>query len=733
MIKLPKHYLDRQNYIMSAQNNLGSYKNYLNDVLGPAIERGDWDEFEKLDIGFTITGESLGKIGDDGAWRKLQSYFEPEPTKIKTLDFTISGKVIERNLRNQLKALALKIIWLSPKYHSLSSIYYTITDLKKFIPPLLRAGYNSFEYLNYDLIDTWIATGSTDIDFQRPKTYLALNKLFIEAKGLPFRVPITKKLIASDFGLSIKEAEQFTVVPQRLYSLGLKKSGELINELYPIREELTKLADYITTYYDRVYRKYAKYLASPGSVQKNGCILWYLDKSNEGTKQKAIGFQTALRSLTTPTENQILKLLKAHRPSIHSDYIDKFHPNKKLKIGQREITSLKEAYKLIKEINGGCVWAIASRTGMRVDEIFHIHTARGCTKGIISKQVIYVIHADLSKTARGSQSRQDEFVTTEVGKKSYDILQVLHESLRKKHTGRQAFFHKITDNYGPLSKAMLSKQSIAWFKNEVGSKLALTNRDLIDLNISDPNLSFNLSENYKFSTHQLRRSFAYYLIGYELCSYPQLKQQFSHVSMAMTRHYAKNASKFQKIRKKKENLAHAIDEERNNQQAQLYLNIYQKLANNERVAGGKGKEFARNMMKAEHNLFKDKVDNDMLSLNYWKKQIREQKRHIHAVAPGVYCTSTGCSLRTQVNLLECVDCKNDYIVDAVFAEAKRKEAEIHMLWDIEHDELTPQTASEVYIKITAAERIMKDLDISYEPVVIPQEVQDLLIPCGVNA
>lgn len=733
MIKLPKHYINRQNAIINAQNNLGSYKNYLNEVLGPAIERGDWDEFEALDIGFTITGESLGKIGDDSAWRKLQSYFEPEPTKIKTLDFTVGEKVIERNLRNQLKALALKMIWLSPKYYSLSSIYYTITDLKKFIPPLLRAGYNSFEYLNYDLIETWIATGSADIDFQRSKTFLALNKLFVEAKGLPFKVPITKKLIASDFGLSIKEAEQFTVIPQRLYFLGLKKSGELIDELYPIREELTKLADYITTYYDRVYRKYAKYLASPESIQKNGSMLWYLDKSNEGTKQKAIDFQTALKALTTPTENQILKLLKAHRPSINSDYIDKFHPNKKLKIGQRKISSLKEAYKLIKEINGGCVWAIASRTGMRVDEIFHIHTARGCTKEITFKQAIHVIHADLSKTARGSQSKQDEFVTTEVGKKSYDILQVLHESLRKKHSGRQAFFHKITDNYGPLSKAMLGKQSIAWFKNKIGAKLALTNRDLIDLNISDPNLSFNLSENYKFSTHQLRRSFAYYLIGYELCSYPQLKQQFSHMSMAMTRHYATNASKFQKIRKQKENLAHTIDEERNNQQALIYLNIYQKLANNERIAGGKGKEFARNMMKAQHNLFKDKVDNDMLSLSYWKKQIREQKRHIHAVAPGVYCTSTGCSLRTQVNLLECVDCPNDYIVDAVFAEAKRKEAEIHMLWDIEHDELTPQTASESYMKIQAAERILRDLDIDFEPVTFPDEVTNMLIPYGVTS
>ncbi|MGR5488812.1 site-specific integrase, partial [Vibrio alfacsensis] len=87
--------------------------------------------------------------------------------------------------------------------------------------------------------------------------------------------------------------------------------------------------------------------------------------------------------------------------------------------------------------------------------------------------------------------------------------------------------------------------------------------------------------NYEFTPHQLRRSFAYYLIGYELCNYPQLKQQFSHVSMAMTRHYAKNASKFQKIRQKKKTLANEIDEERIDQKARVYLSIYEKLANKE--------------------------------------------------------------------------------------------------------------------------------------------------------
>ena len=108
--------------------------------------------------------------------------------------------------------------------------------------------------------------------------------------------------------------------------------------------------------------------------------------------------------------------------------------------------------------------------------------------------------------------------------------------------------------------------------------------------------------------------------------------------------------------------------------------------------------------------------------------MKKGRRHLHVVAPGIYCTSQNCSLRTQVNLIECVDCDNDYIVDAVYAEAMRKEAETHMYFDIEHNELTPQTASESYIKITAAQRIMDDLGIEYEPVEFPKAVKKLLIP-----
>ncbi|MBD1575906.1 site-specific integrase [Vibrio sp. S11_S32] len=723
--------LEHQNKLIKAQQNVGVHANYLIDVLKPAIERGDWDELEALEIGFTVTGESLGKIGDDEAWRNLQPYIDPQTKNNQALNFTNDGRVIERNLKNELKALLLKMMWFSPHDHSFGSLYDTLKNLKKVINPLLNEGLNTLSALNFDRLETWSLTGFTDIDFERQSTYNGLNRLYLEAKGLPFKVNLNKKLNASDFGLTLKEAKQYTVVPQRLYYMGLQKSEDVINKAYALRNELGQLADYITTYSNKAYVGYAKYLVSGDTRRKNGSINWYLGKTGKENKKRTIAFQQAFTALHSPNEDEILTLLHHHKPEIKNKYIDNFHTERELTIGRWTITNIRGALALFKTLNGGCLWGLMARTGMRGDEMYNLNTAQGCTEEIIERQNIYVIHADLSKTTKGSQSIQDEFVTTEIGMKAYEVLQALHTPLRKRHPSSQSFFHKIKEDFSEVGKAAIGKHSQAWFKHAMSEELTLTNEDLIDLKVSDPNLSFELGRNYEFTPHQLRRSFAYYLIGYELCNFPQLKQQFSHVSMAMTRHYAKNASKFQKIRQKKKTLANEIDEERIDQKAHVYLSIYEKLANKERVAGGKGKEFAKSMTKTNRNLFRDKVDNDMLSLNYWKKQIRTQNRHIHAVAPGVYCTSTTCGLRTLVNLMECVDCKNDYIVDAVFAESKRKEAEIHMLYDIENNELTPQTASESYIKVQAAERIMDDLGIDYEPVVFPDEIKNLLIPYGV--
>lgn len=729
MIKLTN--LERLESIKKAQTNVGVHSNYLIDILKPAISRGNWDELEQLDIGFNEKGQSLGKIGDNDAWKKIQPFFEPNSTQTKTLDFSLDGKVIERNLRNELKTLILKMMWISPKEHSFEVIYQTLTGLKKFVSPLIAEGKNSFSHIDFDCLERWILEKTTELDFSRQQTYPPINKLYIEKRGLPFSIGLTQTLSASDFNLTFIDRKQHSVIPQRLYYRALCEAESLISYLYPIRHEIEALSTYLVSFQDNVYKGYAKYLKQGLRKRPNGEYIWRLSNRNKASKQRNQGFKDAFLELTSPTEKQIFAMLQEHQPIVHEGFIDFCYPGRNFTMGDKTINTAKQAQTLLNELSGGSLWTLMAKSGMRVDEVYHIHTVNGCKKEVISNQTIYVINADLSKTVSGLQSKQDEFVTTELGMKAYEILQAIHKPLRGKHPESTFFFHKIKDGFGAIKKNPLSKQAKNWFYRTLATELALTSDDIKDLKTSDPEQVFKLGEKYRFSCHQLRRSFAYYLIGYELLSFPQLKQQFSHVSLAMTRHYAKNASKFQKFLKKKDankNLCSEVEDERVRQKAQIYLNIYKQLANKERVAGGKGKEFAKRMADLGSSAFSDKTNNDMLTEAYWVNVVRSGKRHIHVVAPGIYCTSQNCSLRTQVNLIECVDCDNDYIVDAVYAEAMRKEAEIHMYYDISHNELTPQTASELYIKITAAERIMSDLGVDYEPVVLPQSVEDLLIP-----
>jgi len=727
MIKIPN--LEHLNVITKAQNNIGKHLNYLIDVLKPAIKHGNWDEFEKLDIGFDTNGNSLGKIIDNDAWKKLQQFFTPDANKTLTLDFSLDGKVIERNLQNELKSLILKMMWLSPRENSFTTLYQTLAGLKKCIKPLLLEGVNSFAYIDINLLDKWAIEDSTSLNFRREAIYSSLNKLFIEQDGLSFDIALTNTLSPSELGLSLIEREQFSVIPQRLYWQALCEAESLINKLHPIRDKIEMLSNYLITFRSKIYKGYASYLHQGVSVRPSGEYRWRLENSNKNSRVANRLFLEAFTKLTSPTKIQITSLIEHYEPSIKESFYDNCYPERHIIVGNKTISNQSQAEQVLTKYSGVCVWALMAKSGMRGDEINELHTVNGCYEEVIAGQSIYLINADLGKTVKGIQSKQDEFVSTKIAMKAYDILQAIHSPLRQAHNSTR-FFHKFREGFTAVQKASITRQAKKWFEQTLASELTLTNEDIMDLKLSDPDRNFEIGNDYEFSCHQLRRSFAYYLVGYELLSFPQLKQQFSHVSLAMTRHYAKNASKFQKLRMQKsskKDLYTDVENERVRQKAQIYLNIYNQFANKERVAGGKGKEFTKKMIEQGLNAFKDKTDNDMLTIEYWENIIKTGKRHIHVVAPGIYCTSQSCSLRTQVNLIGCVDCDNDYIVDAVYAEAMRKEAETHMYFDIEHNELTPQTASESYIKITAAQRIMDDLGIKYEPVKFPKAVNKLLI------
>ncbi|EGQ9299035.1 site-specific integrase [Vibrio parahaemolyticus] len=704
--------LHRRKTIIRSQQQVGAHTNYLKDVLEPAIARGNWDELEQMPIGFDDNGNPLGSFKDD-SWA-LTNYFYPnKKIKQKNINFTVDGVVLERNCRNELKCLILKMLWLSPHSYSLSLCIDAVTFLKKFAVKLLGDGVNSFSHLSFELIDEWIARGVDSIDFRRESTYQFLNKLTIEKNGLPFEVNLKGTLKVSDFNLTKKEKKQHLVAPFRIYSAILSQSTDLIKELYAYRDELRELS----LQFVKIPELYATYIYK----QKKTIYLQSGDPFAEA-------FKANFYTLESPTQSDVFDLVREYPPRVYYPWVQKFA--NKFNFRGNEL-NYAEVRVLLKEYTEHCKYLLYVLSGMRNDELHALYWHGGIESTVIEGQEIYILKTNMSKVTGNTQARQDTFVTTEVGKKAFEVLNEIMTPFRRTHkASEQAFFHSFESLFQPLCKESVAGSLITWLQKAFSTELILDVEDMRCLTISDPKQEhFKLGDTFRITPHVLRRSFAYYLIGYELLSFPQLKQQFSHFSLAMTRHYAKNASKFQKWRKSnKKTIYDEVHDERVFQQAQIYQKIYQQLANNERVAGGKGKAFVRKMLSDDkESLFTDRTTNDMLSLAYWENVIRKKKHHLHVVAPGIICTSTNCSMRTAVSLLDCVDCDNDYIVDAVFAESNRKDAEINMYYDIEHNELTSQSASESYKKIIAAQRIMDDLELEYEPVVFPQEVKNLLI------
>jgi hypothetical protein len=373
-------------------------------------------------------------------------------------------------------------------------------------------------------------------------------------------------------------------------------------------------------------------------------------------------------------------------------------------------------------------------SGMRVDELYRMHPTFGAQKVLFDKQgnisengkeIIYFLTTRQSKITMSSQTKDDIFVTTEVGWKSFHVIDLIHSPYRelfpKKENNRMFAGLKYTQHPQALSKAQLGTAVLSYCNKKYGTELVLTKKDMSYLMTSDPSQSkFKLGSKFVLQNHQLRRSLAYYLIGYELCSFPALKQQVSHFSMAMTRWYARNAVSLQKLYSE-------IQHERNVQQAGIFVRIYKKLANGERIAGGKGKAKINEIAKQGKVYFVDGANKRLLSRDYWIDRLENGKEHLHAIAPGMYCTNNKCSMRISIDLTECVGCEFDYIENVVYAESSRMDAMRNLNLLLEYNELNSSSATKYHLHIKAAERIMTDLEFDFKPYAFQKEVTDLLI------
>ncbi|EEZ40961.1 site-specific integrase [Photobacterium damselae] len=635
----------------------------------------------------------------------------------------IASKEAERNFINQIKAYALAVIYHSAEVVELSTLTARITNLKCFASMALRYGLNGFEDITEETLSDWIADG---FDLSQQLMFVGLNSLRKYGGTLSFEVQLPH-LTHKKLNIKKADTQQNEVIPFRIWSELVNSFIKEVQEAYKHRHELQKLTEEMLKAGDKAEKKAISNIrVGARSFDKREKERLETSEFLSALKAEGINlidYEQNDRWLQLFNENKVILSLNNYTKKLTFKF-----QGKELRFA--------EAKEYLSRICNVCSWLALLLSGMRIDELYALHPQFGAQdidlpigNSLRKKETIYIFTTRQSKITPTTQKLDDTYVTTVDGYKAFHVLNALSAPYRAyiKEVKSDTMFVdlKRASSHRQRTKTALGRTLIRFIAKESGVDMSLTQVDIDNLSISEGKQTHNVDEQYKITPHQARRSLAYYLVGYELCSFPALKQQLGHFSMAMTRWYARNATKYPTFWKE-------VSDLRISEKADICVRIFKRLANGERLAGGKGAAYLREIQN-NPNYFEDGTNKRLLTKEYWEEKLRTGKQHIHAIAPSMYCSNDKCSMRLAIDLTECVDCEFDYIENVAYAESARMNAMYRLERLASEGELNPSVASSCYMTILASERIMKDLDFKYEPYQVPEAVKSLVIDFKVMA
>lgn len=715
MLKTKKTELATQFY--ESNKGLHSVENYYRGILLPLMLDGDWRRVENL-TALKIPDGRIITFRED-IW-DISWFTQPENIKLL---FTLDGKKLERNITNELKAVVLALCYTGSSEYDFVYLSQVLNRLKNIAEKMLSIGLNSFSQLTMDNLRA-LAQRYPEL-LSNPNNVGALNILLHNYDGLPFKLYFSK-LTQKRLGITYTEQQQHLVIPPRIYTELMKQLPSDIKKILPY---LTQLESEVKRMIE-IEQKFKLYKISrlrEGKVKphvlfgRDNVIKVIQEFENQGVKLVDY-FETDKQSpdLWMTVFNSIRPDMKSSLTAYARSEVWSYDA---FVVGDITCKSIADFKVFLMELDTKCKTLCLLLSGMRTDELHSMHPDYGAQSYEYNGQTIHVFCTRQSKITRGTQTKEDMFVTTQTGHDAFRVLTTIHRPLLKMVENPTGYFVSLKETTYPktLTKAswriLLSSQLNLWIDKNLSA--VLTSEDIGFIRATTPsNTSQEKTGRYKFNCHQTRRSFAFYMIGFELMAFPQLKQQLSHLSSAMTRHYANNATYWGALRLE-------IQSESVRQKSTLLAQVYQRIANQERIAGGKAK--ALHKIAGGSNFFERSDNNRMLEATYWAELIKNGKQHIHAIAPGMYCTNSQCDMRINVTLEECVDCEFDIIMDGMYAEGKRVNATRNLALLEEQGELTYDIAIQLAMQIKSCEAILRDLGIAYEPVTLPKIVTDIFV------
>ncbi|ROQ74301.1 site-specific integrase [Vibrio crassostreae] len=693
---------------------------YINDVLIPTIESGDWDYLEKLTV---IDADNCPVMFSHNIWEISalgQGYQHQRLLFNHSTRKGFEGYILPRDLRNEIKCFAaLELLTEQGKY-GYASIVDTVGKLTQIALIASEVGISSFSQIDEEAILLMIDHG-LKVDDKGNKNLSAINRMVQVQDHLPIDIEINRILKPSHFSKVSQQTDQYLTIPYKIYFDLLRDAISDIEEVFDDRKSLEEAVRKYILHSKLVNEECARRVRY-GELELESVIL-----SDEIIKKLSDAFCEHNVPIVDNGKNyQWLSVWSSCEvTSIHGAQTGEVWSSFEVKVGKRLFTSRADFAEYIRNLNSKAAFLAMALSAMRIGELFELSPVYGAQDHIkIGAGTVYCFTTKQEKLTLDSQTADDVYVTNLAGFKSFHVLNAIHRPYRKMFVkgSNSKFFAALSEPYNPkpIDKTGLGKTINDTIKRIYKGKLTLTIEDVDALRVSDPSHSNlpSVGEQFPYTNHQCRRSFAFYVIGLELMDFPQLKQQLGHISKAMTRWYARNAHSFK-------TLYSELSEERAHRSSRTLARIYNRLANKERLAGGYGKSLSKEVIE-NNNYFSEGVNGRKLSAEYWKEQIQAGKVHIHAIGKGMYCTKISCSVRAAIDLSECTDCAWDILEDATVAESLRMTAMRNLLVLQESDELNGSSAAKLVMDIRSAEKVMLDLGFPHETFVVPQGVAQLI-------
>lgn len=672
----------------------------------------DWSALKNLPVLTTSKGQVLASFGQD-RW-ETKGWVKGNNNE-NAICFLSDNRPLSLELLNEMKALVIAMLYFDRKNSRTSTVARMINDLKNIAYSLNGLGYTTLDGLDIDTLSNLGDMSQWDPTCKNALVPLA--KIFQCYEFLPYALAVEKAVTHKDLAVQKADNQQTAVIPLRIYFSALDRFSRNIDDWYKYREELRRafstLVDWEQTQKaERIHRLRCGELAWPS--------VFLTSKSFERKRQQFLAAleREGIDLVDHGQSDQWLVLCEQYAPTVKTGH---FKGVPDLVVAGKSY-GRNELKNLLQSIHTQACYLILALSGMRCGELHSLNPELGCQTLTIEGEAIHLFHTATYKISLQYKGRNDVFVTTTTGSRAFSVLNAIHGVLRarlplsKQHkmfcSLKETLTPKLIEKVGSISTHI--RRLHKW---DHPDQWLLDDGDISMLAKSDPARSFEVGKPWMVHPHQLRRSLAYYLVGFELADYPQLKQQFKHYSIAMTIYYARNASSFRKMHDELEN-------ERVHQQAKKFANVYQRLADGHRLAGGKGKQWHRDF---ENNKQQPGYKDRKLSPEYWLREIRTHGKHIHAIAPGMYCTNRQCDMRMAIDLSECVDCDFDIIETATYAEVTRQEAMRMLLLAEQEGWLEASQVSRDIVRIRSAERIMADLGVPYTPFELSETAGQYLI------